>query len=138
MGFEVDNADYAKEHGMNISPFYDQGAVLYFVNRTPIAFSLLALAVSIRSVWFVLMAIAVPLLTVRSQRFQFLWENAPWFKTVLGYVVFVQALLIPIVAIWPSPWIGLAGVFVALYSGSSYAREREQLVRDFNIPERGP
>jgi hypothetical protein len=135
MGFDADSGDYAKERGMNISPFHDRSSLATFVIRTPVFFCLLPLAIASRSIPFGVLAIVMPLPFVGSRRFKFLWGQAPWFKSMIGVVLLCQIPLAVTAVFWPSLWIGFGGLLVGLLSGG-YGNEQERLARAFNIPEK--
>jgi hypothetical protein len=135
MGWEIDNRDYAKEHGINASPFRDRYTVYKHVYSAAAQLGGIPVVIGMRSIWFGAFLAAVILLTVRSQEFRFMWDVAPWFQTLIGYVLLVQIPISIVVAIWPLPWLWFVGLLVAGVAGVSYNKECSAFIREFNVPE---
>ena len=135
MGWEIDNRDYAKEHGINASPFRDRYTVYKHVYVAASQLGGIPVAVGLRSLWLGAFLALVILLTVRSREFRFMWDVAPWFQTLIGYVLLVQIPISIVVAIWPLPWLWFVGLLVAGVAGVSYNKECGAFIREFNVPE---
>jgi len=137
MGWEQDNHDYAKEHRLNISPFRGVYGFTKFVYGTATLLGSIPLAIAIRSLWVTAVLILALLLVVNSPSFKFMWGNAPWFQTLIGQTVLVLTPIALVVAVWPSPWLGLVGYLAAAIFGLAYHKECKAFVREFNVPEQG-
>ena len=135
MGWEIDNRDYAKERGINVSPFRNQYSLTKFVYAAAADLGAISVDLAVRSIWFGAFLAVMILLTVRSQQFRFLWEVAPWFQTLVGYVLLVQIPISLVVAIWPVPWLSFVGLLVAAIAGLSYQKECNAFIQEFNVPE---
>lgn len=136
MGWEQDNRDYAKERGINISPFRTVYSFTKFVYNAATLLGTIPLAIALRSLWVAAVLILWLLFTVNSQHFKFMWDSAPWFRTLIGQTVLVLTPIALVVIVWPLPWLGLIGYLAAGIFGLAYHKECKTLVREFNVPER--
>jgi hypothetical protein len=138
MGWEADNHDYAREKRLNISPFRTDYYVSHFVYTMPAQLGAMSVALALRSVWLGAFMALVLVFQVSSQQFKFLWENAPWFKALIGYVTMFQIPAVILAAVFPFSWLGFVGFFVTMFAGLPYHRECDAFAREFNIPKREP
>lgn len=138
MGWEEYNRDYAQEHGMNVSPFRTVYGLVKFVSAVATLLGGIPLMIAIRSLWMIAGSIGLLLIIINMQSFKFLWSNAPWFQTFVGQTVLVLTPIASVVAIWPLPWLGGIGYFVAAILALGYFKNCSTFARTFNIPEREP
>lgn len=138
MGWEQDNNDYAKERGMNISPFRSEYGLFKFLSSTGMMLGLIPMVVALRSLWMGAVSIAFLLLIVNSQDFKFMWDSAPWFKATIGWAVLGLTPIVVLVAVVPLPWLAGIALIAAMLFWLGYYREYKAFVRQFNIPDRDP